>query len=139
MGTAETAATRATLFPALAAALMSMLACSADVMDGDVARPATEAACVLLFPTGDLVLGQVRSGATGCITSARTPGEHNNVSTVPPRLSGVLGRERSVNLFAGGDEALPFGLAVICLVAATETAFDNPRLPRADATRARSN
>ena len=73
------------------------------------------------------------------MASAGAPGADTLVSTVLARLSGVLGRERSVSLFAGGEDALPFGLAVLCLVAAAEAAFDNPGLPCAEATRARSN
>ena len=139
IGTAETAATRAALFPALATTLMSMFACSSGVIDGEAARPAAEAAFVLLFQTGVLVLGRIRLGAADVLTSAEEPGANTSVNTAPPRLSGVLGRECRVNLFAGGDEALPLGLIDLCLVAATEAACDSPRLPCADATRARSN
>ena len=65
IGTGETAAALTALFPAFALALISMLARSSGLIDGEAACTAAEAAWLLLFPTSDLVLGRVRFGTTG--------------------------------------------------------------------------
>ena len=71
--------------------------------------------------------------------SAFTPGAVVNVSIKEPLFTRVLVRERSVSRFARGDEAVPFGLADLCLAAAAETAWENQRGPCAGAARALSS